>query len=101
MFTFSIICASYLLVSLPGFYARNAGSLDAENFGNEAAFIRVWRRPWLPQTGIPSAILAAAEKIGGRISPRMIHLNNLIAAEHATFVLGVLFFALFIAFKAI
>jgi hypothetical protein len=74
--TASIICASYLLVSLPGFYARNARSINAEDFGSQPAFIKLWR-----------------------IDSRRIDVNNLIAAEHITFVLGVILFALFIVFK--
>jgi hypothetical protein len=75
LFTASIICASYLLVSLPGFYARNA-SINPAEFGSKPAFIKLWR-----------------------IDSRSIDVNNLIAGEHAAFVLGVIFFALFIVFK--
>jgi hypothetical protein len=71
LFTISIICTSFLLVSLPGFYARNARYIYADDFGHQKpAFTRF-----------------------------SINLNNSIVGEHLFFVLGIIVFSVFIAVR--
>ena len=75
LFISSIIFASWLIVALPGFYARNARSIYGEEFRDKPAFI--FRSP--------------------QRCP--IKLLYLMGGEHTAFVLGVAIFALFIGLR--